>query len=540
MGKGNFRYTRRHFLATAAATAAAAALPFAPIQAAAKFRRYSVTSAMGQKMLGSYSKGIAAMLKLPPDHPQNWFRNAFIHILDCPHGNWWFYVWHRGYLGYFEQTIRELSGDTDFTIPYWDWTELPEIPPAMFEGVLTPTDKAFEPYTSDLDVFATYLKPSLISYWNGLSPDQLAQLKVRGYSAFEDVWNDVTGYDPATKMVNVGNEAFAPTSHARYLNSANPKLDEKTAYDVSPFVVNAGLQLPTDFYNREIYLSFSSSKTKSHHEQPGDKTKFSLLEGLPHNKTHNYIGGAGPLDPGPYGNMTNFLSSVDPIFFLHHANMDRLWDLWTRIQMSLKRPYLPSGDDLKLLSDEPFLFYVDGKGKYAGPQAAGSYLSTELFDYDYEPGFGEKLIQQQPGGPTTLIKGTVSANVGRITVPRATIQKYLAAAFQKPIIVSVSLPHPTGSLSTREFDVLVNAPSSVTRVTASSPFYAGTIAFFGSTMGRMNVAHDSTFAVPLRKSLQAFTTLGLDSSTTLQIRVVPTNGRRENTPVLKGVALTAM
>ena len=41
---------------------------------------------------------------------------------------------------------------------------------------------------------------------------------------------------------------------------------------------------------------------------------FSTLEGMPHNLVHNCIGGVGPLDPGPYGNMTNFLSPVDPIF----------------------------------------------------------------------------------------------------------------------------------------------------------------------------------------------------------------------------------
>ena len=94
------------------------------------------------------------MLKLPADHPQNWFRNAFIHVLDCPHGNWWFYVWHRGYLGYFEQTIRNLSGDDTFAMPYWDWTTLPQIPDSMFDGVLTPSRcEAFEPYTSNLALF---------------------------------------------------------------------------------------------------------------------------------------------------------------------------------------------------------------------------------------------------------------------------------------------------------------------------------------------------------------------------------------------------
>ena len=83
-------------------------------------------------MLVSYAKAIRVMLKLPPDHPHNWFRNAFVHFMDCPHGNWWFYVWHRGYIGYFEQTIRALSNDQHFTLPFWDWSKLPRIPAGMF------------------------------------------------------------------------------------------------------------------------------------------------------------------------------------------------------------------------------------------------------------------------------------------------------------------------------------------------------------------------------------------------------------------------
>ena len=100
------------------------------------------------------------------------------------------------------------------------------------------------------------------------------------------------------------------------------------------------------------------------------------------------------VDPGPYGNMTNFLSPVDPIFFLHHSNMDRLWDVWTRKQKALGLPYLPAGADLQTYSAEPFLFYVDGQGHYVGPNSkAGDYLSTDVFDYDYEPGSGEEVVQ---------------------------------------------------------------------------------------------------------------------------------------------------
>ncbi|MBO7941702.1 tyrosinase family protein, partial [Streptomyces sp. S9] len=92
------------------------------------------------------------------------------------------------------------------------------------------------------------------------------------------------------------------------------------------------------------------------------------------------------IDPGPYGNMTNFLSPVDPIFFLHHANMDRLWDVWTRKQLAHGRPILPEGDQAKAFMDEPFLFYVDADGKPVGPSTAGQYVDQRRFDYDYGPG----------------------------------------------------------------------------------------------------------------------------------------------------------
>lgn len=386
--------TRRRFIETTMIAAGAAALPFGRVAAqtssTAKYTRYNVMSPNGQKALASYAKGVEAMLKLPADHPQNWFRNTFIHLMDCPHGNWWFYVWHRGYVGFFEETIRNLSGDSSFAMPYWDWTTLPQIPGAMFDGVLDPRHHAFEPYTSNLAVFKSFIHAPLKSYFDSLSVAQRAQLTVRGYPDFDSLWNDVDGYSKSQKNGISGNIAYATTCASRYLTRDNPKLDKKTAFDVSPIVILAGL-LPIDFYNSNNVLSFTSSKTKSHNTPPGSTTEFSTLEGLPHNKVHNYIGGVGPLDPGPYGNMTNFLSPVDPIFFLHHSNMDRLWDVWTRKQKLLGLPYLPTGQDLKTLSEEPFLFYVNGSGSYVGPSVAGEYFSTERFDYRYDSGFGEEL-----------------------------------------------------------------------------------------------------------------------------------------------------
>jgi tyrosinase len=541
MRRANFRSTRRRFLLSAAAAAGATALPFAPARAAAKYTRHNVTSPEGQKMLASYAKGVAAMLKLPADHPQNWFRNAFIHLMDCPHGNWWFYVWHRGYLGFFERTIRALSGDETFALPYWDWTELPQIPDSMFGGVLTPTDKAFEPYTGNLALFTSFIKAPLTNYWNSLSAAQRAQLNTRGYTAFDKLWNDVTGFDPDPNVQAgiSGNIGYAITCGARYLSRPNPKLDPNTAYDVSPFVVYAGLQ-PTDFYNPTAQLSFTSSKTPSHNSPAGS---FSTLEGLPHNNVHNCIGGVGPVDPGPYGNMTNFLSPVDPIFFLHHANMDRLWDVWTRKQQALKLPYLPDKADLKTLSDEPFLFYVDQKGNPVGPNSkAGDYLSVDVFEYDYAPGFGEKIVKPPSAAVSATkaapLKGNVRANVASVAVPRSAIQAHLSDTDPRPLVAALTLPRPGGLTTTRSFDVIVNAPAGVTQVAADSPYYAGTVAFFGPMMPGMHTM-DTTFAVPLPKALPAFTALAAAPSATLNIRLVPSRGQSGPAPTLKAVSVGA-
>jgi tyrosinase len=413
----------------------------------------------------------------------------------------------------------------------------------MFDGVLSPVNEAFAPYTKNLAVFTSFIKPTLSNYWNNLSAAQRAQLDARGYKTFADVWNDVTGFTTTIKGGGgiSGNEAFAVTCGARYLSRDNPKLDDKTAQGVSEFVVYAGL-LPTDFYNSVNILSFTSSKTASHNAPPGGRDSFSTLEGQPHNLVHNCIGGVGAIDPGAYGNMTNFLSPVDPIFFLHHSNMDRLWDVWTRKQKALKLPDLPDGDDLKTLSDEPFLFYVNGSGKYVGTSQAGHYLSTDVFDYDYEPGFGEKIIAPPSPGVAVaraapMIKGTLKANVASLVVPQAAVRSQVAGAIQRPTMAQITVARPAGTSSAREFDVLVNAPPGVTQVSADSPYYAGTIAFFGPTMPGMNMSNEATFAVPLPGTLHAFAALNATSKATLNIRVVAARGEGGQAAELKGVSV---
>ena len=57
------------------------------------------------------------------------------------------------------------------------------------------------------------------------------------------------------------------------------------------------------------------------------------LETLPHNAVHNLIGGV-------MSNVT--LSPTDPIFWVHHANIDRLWAAWVRADNGRTMPPLTS------------------------------------------------------------------------------------------------------------------------------------------------------------------------------------------------------
>jgi tyrosinase len=60
---------------------------------------------------------------------------------------------------------------------------------------------------------------------------------------------------------------------------------------------------------------------------------FGWLESLPHNVVHDDVGGLMS-DPDT--------AALDPIFWLHHANIDRLWEVWTHRDPSFTDPTDPA------------------------------------------------------------------------------------------------------------------------------------------------------------------------------------------------------
>lgn len=55
------------------------------------------------------------------------------------------------------------------------------------------------------------------------------------------------------------------------------------------------------------------------------------IETQPHDMVHVLVGGSDPHDPQLPGLMSEpDTAGLDPIFWLHHANIDRLWEVWRR------------------------------------------------------------------------------------------------------------------------------------------------------------------------------------------------------------------
>jgi tyrosinase len=374
--------TRRALLGGGAALAVAAALPGSRMwaQTPARYRRYNVASAEGQAMLVSYEQAVRALLQLPPSDPRNWYRLAFQHYLDCPHGNWWLFPWHRGFTGWAEEIVRQASGNPDFAFPFWDWTANPEVPASMSVGALTPANSAF---IQDINAFTAAFQPALAAttYWQG---PQLQQLQSRNIDSNAVLWDQLT--NPTNQQWPSFFPAQGGGQNFPNVRNPSPQLDCVTAQAVSAATLAAAMA-------SQEYMTFSSPEAPQHSDVVG----FAILEGKPHNNIHNNTGGVVyEMENGQCSqNYTNtggfmqaFLSPVDPLFYLHHSNIDRLWTVWTQTQIANGNPNIlpPAGQPLDQWAAEPFLFFVQPDGTPVTQTQAGDYATIGQFNYDYGQG----------------------------------------------------------------------------------------------------------------------------------------------------------
>jgi tyrosinase len=277
----------------------------------------------------------------------SWHTNAFYCDTMAAHMGPAFCPWHRQFLLMFENALRGVSGK-DITIPYWDWTDVES------------TNSVF------LDDFM------------GGNGDPSQRNAVTG-GAFRkgnwviNIFDQRANYPyPITYLIRsfgtIPNQSALPT-----FSDVSTALSINT-YDASPYnsTVNPGISFRNSL---EGWRSCTG-------EMCQDSLMNPICAGPPsqsqmHNKVHLWVGGVvGHSDT--LGTMVLNGSPNDPVFWLHHANVDRLWAKWINAHGEIYVPVSggPMGHNLNDMM-WPYMTY----GMHVTPK---DMLSDQKLGYKYQ------------------------------------------------------------------------------------------------------------------------------------------------------------
>jgi tyrosinase len=217
----------------------------------------------------------------------------------------------------------------------------------------------------------------------------------RGYLYFfEKIVRKMSGDDtfrlPYWSWEKAGENVLpAPFRDAKYQGAANPLYDGTRAKRA-----NDGLPLQPDSASGSFSLDWEAALATSRFTAPYAETSYGgiskpttmlpkkpdstkqhgVMESQAHDQIHDAVGG----DSGNMGDPRT--AARDPIFWLHHANVDRLWNRW----LDLKGHHLPDPKKDKDWYEQKFPFY-DENGKQAVVSVSEILkLASDAYLYDEE------------------------------------------------------------------------------------------------------------------------------------------------------------
>jgi hypothetical protein len=383
-------------------------------------------------------QGVQVMKSRPASDPTSWLYQANMHGTydtpalqawnTCQHGNYFFLSWHRMYLYYFERILRKASGNNNFALPFWDYTD--------------PAQRAIpEPLRN----------PAAAS--NPLYVEERAP----GINDGAEVPASATSFTQAMSFTNFTSPPGSPLSFG-------------------------GQLVPGPVHFGGI---------------------FGQLENQPHNIIHVLVGG----DDGWMSDPN--LAARDPVFWLHHANIDRLWSHWIALGEGRTDP---SDDKWKT---QVFTFF-DENGQAVQMTGQQVVDTAAQLNYKYAEGSGDEPTTQAleaiPAAPFTDSKRQVVTDkpvTARLRNERASVALTIPPAEPEAlgnegsrltlVIEGIKFGRPGVY-----YEVYANLPPGATP-DPKGPNYVGNLAVFGQLAnGQSAHQHDG------EKSLSGDATLAYD------------------------------
>ncbi|XP_060207963.1 catechol oxidase B, chloroplastic-like [Lycium barbarum] len=450
-------------------------IPYYKLNTMTKRRIRSPAHAADEEYIAKYELATSRMRDLDtnttdPD-PRGFKQQANVHCAYCNgaykvggkelqvHFSWLFFPFHRWYLYFYERILGSLIDDPTFALPYWNWDHPKgmRLPPMFDDECSSLYDARRNP-----------------SHRNGAIMDL-------GYS----------GDEVQTTQLQLMTNNLTLMYRQMITNAPCPLL----------------------FFGKPYPLGTNPS--------PGMGT----IENIPHNAIHAWTGTKRCSDLGngvkSYGeDLGNFYSAaLDPVFYCHHANVDRMWYEWKKL--GGKRGDLMDEDWL----NSEFFFYDECSNPWR--VKVRDCLDHTKMGYDYAP-MDKPWHNFKPMKQTTTGKvNTSSLPPANKVFPLAKLDKVISFSISRKIEKNEQEELLTFCLKfdnskNLRFDVFLNADKTVNAVELDKIEFAGSFTNLPHVHGNTD-RKPATFQLAINELLEDN---GLEDEDTIAVTLVPKKGGR--------------
>jgi tyrosinase len=295
----------------------------------------------------------------------------------CNHGNILFPTWHRVYLFEVENALRTIDGCQDVTLPFWDETS----DESKAKGI--PWALTVETFDLDGETIPNPLRSFVfpLTIQDNINGDDPNYSKLAGYETVRYPLSGLVGTDADRRATKEHNAKFPD------YNTNVGILDQNIVNWLTSHIVVNGQKIEVnvarayerclDAPNYTVFSNTTSAAQWNTNLPIGTRVVMPLEQ--PHNDIHLAVGGydvpsgpnQGDFSPieGANGDMgENDTAGLDPIFYFHHAHVDRMFWLWQK--------RYGFTDRLEVIDGYPGTNSVDNQGPTPGIHG-GAWLTLE-------------------------------------------------------------------------------------------------------------------------------------------------------------------